>query len=249
MTGLLAILGLLAIFGGLPLLGRYLEYRRQRSIDAICRVLSTEAPKVSGDVKEIELNGIIRERGVVAVLHRGVDDLLPQRTEFRTETERSDVVLEVRPDGWLERWFRARKLANDLSTGNAEFDVRFVVDAAPEEMARLLDSDLTDRLLALRPISIAVDSKTVRLWKKGWMRDESEIQGALDVLTLVADRMNTPVLATGASAYRLVSPTLSADQVQQMLARRARRESLAVKVKLGVGLVLTVGVVLLARLL
>lgn len=93
--------------------------------------------------------------------------------------------------------------ASDLRLGDPAFDDSFLVDAAPEDLARaILDADLRQRILALAPERLSLTPGAVRLAKRyAWyFAEEDDIREAIDLAVTLAERANAACRAADAHA-------------------------------------------------
>lgn len=77
----------------------------------------------------------------------------------------------------------------DIQTGDAELDRRFIIRGQPEQALRTLfvTGGWTQKLQAARAVHIEVDSQSVRFRTTGVIRDADYLQSLLDMLGALAD--------------------------------------------------------------
>lgn len=77
----------------------------------------------------------------------------------------------------------------DIQTGDAELDRRFIIKGQPEQAIRtlFLTGGWTQKLQAARAVHLEVDSQSVRFRTTGVIRDVDYLQSLLDMVSTLAD--------------------------------------------------------------
>jgi hypothetical protein len=104
------------------------------------------------------------------------------------------LAIHVRRHRWLDRAGIARRDLTDLQLGDPAFDEAFAVEAAPEDVARvLLGANLRDLLRAHTRAELdttLVDNrKVLRFARRGWIDDLAIATSAIDVVASVGARV------------------------------------------------------------
>ncbi|HET7502123.1 MAG TPA: hypothetical protein VFK02_13995 [Kofleriaceae bacterium] len=140
------------------------------------------------------------------------------------------LALHVRRHRWFERDGVARGGVVDLPLGDRPFDEAFLVEAAPEDIARvLLDAEVRDALMSYERVELDTvtigNSKVLRLAIRGWIVDASSAGFAIDLIAGIGGRVQhafatvdgaVPVRVVG-SPYR---PELEARPLRDVAAAR-----------------------------
>ncbi len=110
------------------------------------------------------------------------------------------LALHIRRHHWLGVTRVARGGVVDLPLGDAAFDRAFLIEAAPEDIARpLLDPGARDVLRTFRRVELdtvaIADFKVLRLAIRGWIEDVSAALVAIDFLVELGVRVADVYLA------------------------------------------------------
>lgn len=149
--------------------------------------------------------------GVAVRFHfddRGLGSSVEHWTLIEAELPASyPLAIHVRPHGWTDRALRARGEMVDVKLGDAAFDAAFLVEAAPEDVARqLLDAGARGLLLSHRRAeldTVSDESKRVlRLALRGWLEDPGAALHAIEHVARIAAQVR--------AAYAETQPAQSA---------------------------------------
>jgi len=140
------------------------------------------------------------------------------------------VELSVRPELAGEGIDKLLGMTLDLDTGDARFDARFVVEAAPAAVMRhLLDADLRAAMLGLPTSdegpSLRVDASTVALAWEGRLSGDSlaaALRGVFDLLDRCRALHEALAEGAGAAPFRALSSGTAAVDPSSREAARAR---------------------------
>ncbi len=103
----------------------------------------------------------------------------------------------------------ARSGVVDLEIGDAEFDRRVVVEAAPASTAvALLDSPISKRVLAVMPCTVTIADGELSVRKLGQVLEPASADALLDLLVALDLRLGAvkAPITEGSSEYRSPSP-------------------------------------------
>jgi hypothetical protein len=149
---------------------------------------------------------------------------------FRLTGESACIELAVPPTGiMLEVTSRdAAPRADDagaVATGDRSFDAAFAVEGAPGDVVGcLLDADLRARLLACRPVSLAVRAARIEVRPLGAVAPDG-VAGFLELAVRVADALPRAQERADAQLVRQLGapyrPRVDSSQLRRVQARRA----------------------------
>jgi hypothetical protein len=134
------------------------------------------------------------------------------------------LALHIRRHHWLGVTRVARGGVVDLPLGDAAFDKAFLVEAAPEDIARgLLDTSARDFLRHFRRVELdtvaIADFKVLRLAIRGWIEDASAALVAIDFLVKLGVRVPDVYLAVDGAAPARIPGSPSPPQLDHRPAR------------------------------
>ena len=151
--------------------------------------------------------------------------------EVRVDTHELDIAL--RPQTRREERWVEEGLARDVIVGNDEFDDKFIVEVAPEQLAiDALDELICAELLAHHPVEVKRTSDGLMFEKVGWLEEPEQIRRFGKMAALLAGNMDASVAAardgeqraTAAMHYRGATP-----EVQRRGQLAAREETAALR--------------------
>ncbi|MBA3502073.1 MAG: hypothetical protein H0T65_17045 [Deltaproteobacteria bacterium] len=116
--------------------------------------------------------------------------------------EKYPLLLLVRKHGWLDKGKIERGEMVDVVVGDAEFDERFLVEAAPAEVARIL-LDPRERSYLLQLVNLQFDIDTIRTAEKpvlrlsvrDWIYDINDAMRACEAMAAIAGRVRAAYAA------------------------------------------------------
>lgn len=118
---------------------------------------------------------------------RGAGSYSESWTEVEAPVELRGLLLAVRPQTHEETSLVREGLAVDLRTGDAAFDVAFVVEVAPADVAlTLLNAEIRAGLLALKTVSLVTGEAGVRLERREWEGDVGRLRALVELVAKVA---------------------------------------------------------------
>ena len=161
-------------------------------------------------------------------------------TECEVATATDQLAIALRPQTRDEERWVQKGLARDVVVGDDEFDDKFIVEAAPADMAkRALDEDLRAALLAHHPLEVTSRAEGLLVEKRGWIEEREAIQVFAEMCAHLATSMET-VLAearedgqrgAALAGYRGADPKAQREselevreQTEELKALRRRRE-------------------------
>lgn len=125
-------------------------------------------------------------RVIFRLTERSLSDSSEQWTEIDVAAP-TDMVLVLRPPSMWDKHCADRELLTDVEVGDPAFDESFVIDGAPAGAVRLvLDADIRQRLMRLRPFELATEHGAgLRMAKRGWLVDADVVRELIHVATSV----------------------------------------------------------------
>jgi hypothetical protein len=148
-------------------------------------------------------------------------------TALRGTGDRADFVLRLERETLWRRFLAWRGRRIDVVTGDPAFDRRYIVEAAPSDIARaLLDAETRARLLEHRPLELRVERGTLWMRCREWRTSERAVADLVAVAARlvgeVADTYadeNRRLTASVGGAYR---PAIDATALRQRVGARQR---------------------------
>ena len=129
--------------------------------------------------------------------------------EVRVDTHELDIAL--RPQTRREERWVEEGLARDVIVGNDEFDDKFIVEVAPEQLAiDALDELICAELLAHHPVEVKRTSDGLMFEKVGWLEEPEQIRRFGKMAALLAGNMGRPAAAM---TLVLASPVFSTSRI------------------------------------
>ena len=131
----------------------------------------------------------------IAYVSRGSGSSRESWTEVDAELPaKYPLTLFIRPHAWRDAGKIERGEMVDVAVGDAAFDERFLVEAAPADVARMLFDDVTRRFLMDTKVYVTVTTETgakpyIRLAVRKWLDTLSEATPAIEVATSLARRV------------------------------------------------------------
>jgi hypothetical protein len=158
--------------------------------------------------------------------------------EVTVDTTQLDIALRPQTRG-EERWVE-KGLARDLLVGDEAFDEKFIVEAAPAELAkRVLSEDLCAELLAHHPLEVKIADQGLLVEQRGHIEEPDEIRRFTHMAATLANQMNEAVETTredrqreaATKGYRGASPAelkrrelKTLEETAELKALRTQRE-------------------------
>lgn len=173
--------------------------------------------------------------------HRGHGRVRQAWTELDVAVPPGGLSLALRVETMMARVLRDRGMYVDVQTGDARFDARFIVEAAPAHLARaFLDAKLRAALLEAWPVEVSSIDGHLRVAATGHVRRTRAIE-----LAYLAARLGAAYRASAAgenAPYR-AAPQASGDELTRLAEVQRRRGRLANLLVVGLTIVWTVLVV------
>jgi len=148
--------------------------------------LDPSKPIVSGWVEGFEVTFRLVTRG------SGSNEVGWTECEVHTSTEELDIAL--RPQTRSEERWVDKGLAHDLVVGEPDFDAKYIVEAAPADLAkRALGSNLRAELLVHHPLAVKSSGLGLLFEKRGWIEDAETIRAFAAMAAHLAASMQSTV--------------------------------------------------------
>jgi len=158
--------------------------------------------------------------------------------EVATSTAELDIALRPQTRG-EERWVD-KGLARDVVVGDDEFDDKFIVEAAPADLAkRALDEGIRAELLTHHPVEVKSRPEGLLVNKQGWIEEPEAIRAFAEMCAHLASSMQEAVADAhqddqrddAQAGYRGASPKAQREsgleacqQTDELKALRKKRE-------------------------
>jgi hypothetical protein len=192
--------------------------------------LDPSNPTLSGRVDGLEVTFRLVTRGT------GSNARSWTECEVQTSTEQLDIALREQTRG-EERWVD-KGLARDVVVSDADFDAKFIVEAAPEDLAkRALSADIRRELLAHHPLALKSRSDGLLFEKLGWIEKPDAIRAftamavhlAASMEAVVGEARDDAQRAGAQTSYRGATP--QAERASELDAREQTAELKALRVE------------------
>ncbi len=190
-------LGLFVIaFIALMIGGHYLGKKQKRELqEALSKAadgfmlesqIDPETSELSGSVDGIEL--------AYRLVTRGTGKNSESWTECDVTVDTTQLDIALRPQTRSEERWVKKGLARDLLVGDEAFDEKFIVEAAPAELAkRVLSEDLQTEFLEHHPLEVKISEQGLLVEKRGHIEEPDEIRRFTRMAATLANQMNEAV--------------------------------------------------------
>ncbi len=143
-------------------------------------------PVVSGQIDGLEVT--------FRLVTRGSGSSAESWTECEVAMATDQLDITLRPQTRAEERWVNKGLARDLLVGDEGFDDKFIVEAAPVELAKqALGPDIRAELLAQHPVTVKSRPEGLLLEKRGWVEAPEAIRAFATMGAHLATNMETVV--------------------------------------------------------